>query len=251
MEKNISGKVQVNNEYYNYLGEDWLTADDDPIALLRAESKLKNPWVIETIYNTLGNGEKNVLDVGCGAGFLSNAIAKAGHTVSGIDMSEESLAIAKKYDETKKVNYQIANAYELPFEDESFDVVSAMDFLEHVEEPARVIKEVSRVLKPGGVFFFHTFSKNILAYIMVIKLVEWFLPKTPKHLHILRLFISPKELEKMCVLANLNVKCLLGIRPIFGSKSFWSSLLKRRVHKDFSFKFTGSTLISYIGYAQK
>lgn len=251
MEKTISGKVQVNNEYYNYLGEDWLTADDDPIALLRAESKLKNPWVIQTIEETLGEGNKKVLDVGCGAGFLSNAMAKAGHNVDGIDMSEESLAIAKKYDETKSVNYQIADAYKLPFEDEVFDAVSAMDFLEHVEEPGKVIEEVSRVLKPGGVFFFHTFSKNILAYLVVIKLVEWFLPKTPKHLHILRLFISPKQLEKMCVLANLNVKCLLGIRPILGNRSFWSSLLNRRVHKDFSFTFTGSTLISYIGYAQK
>ena len=93
-------KVQVNNEYYHHLGEDWHTADDDPIALLRAESKLKNPWVINTIEENLGPDQKKILDVGCGAGFLSNAMAKAGHAVSGLDMSEESLAVAKKHDET-------------------------------------------------------------------------------------------------------------------------------------------------------
>ncbi len=244
-------KVQVNNEYYHDLGEGWHTADDDPIALLRAESKIKNPWVIETILETLGPGKKDILDVGCGAGFLSNAMAVAGHSVSGLDMSNESLAIAKKYDETNSVNYLYGDAYQLPFENESFDVVSAMDFLEHVEEPVRVIQEAQRVLKPGGVFFFHTFSKNILAYLVVIKLVEWFLPKTPKHLHILRLFISPKELEKMCTLAKLKVVHMHGIKPVLSKWSFWSSLLKRRIHPDFKFEFTKSTLISYIGYAKK
>lgn len=251
MEKIPTGKTPVNNDYYHHLGEDWLVANDDPIALLRAESKLKNPWVLATIIEELGSGSKKVLDIGCGAGFLSNALAYGKHQVEGIDMSEESLKIARKYDTTKTANYQYANAYELPFEDNQFDAVCAMDFLEHVEEPARVILEASRVLKPGGVFFFHTFSKNIFAYLVIIKLVEWFLPKTPKHMHILRLFISPTELEKMNTLANLTTIHMMGIRPQFGKLSFWKSLLKREVHPDFSFSFTKSTLLSYIGYAKK
>lgn len=251
MEEVLSTKTSVNNDYYHHLGKDWLTATDDPIALLRAESKLKNPWVLQTIEAELGKSQKQVLDIGCGAGFLSNALAKHGHIVDGIDMSNESLAVAKKSDSTNTANYQYANAYSLPFEDESFDVVCAMDFLEHVEDPAKVVAEASRVLRPGGIFFFHTFSKNILAYLVIIKLVEWFLPKTPKHLHILRLFISPKELNKMIVLANMKTKHMMGIRPQFGKLSFWKSLVNRNIHNDFSFTFSKSTLLSYVGFAQK
>ena len=251
MEKVLSGKTPVNNDYYHHLGEDWFIANDDPIALLRAESKLKNPWVLQTIEKELGKGPKKVLDIGCGAGFLSNAMALNNHQVDGIDMSEESLKIARKYDTTKTANYQYGNAYELPFENDQFDAVCAMDFLEHVEEPDRVIQEASRVLKPNGIFFFHTFSKNILAYLVIIKLVEWFLPKTPKHMHILRLFISPKELNKMNKLAKLHTIHMMGIRPNFGQLSFWKSLFNREVHPEFSFSFTKSTLLSYIGYARK
>lgn len=244
-------KVEVDNDYYHHLGDDWFTATDDPVALLRAESKLKNPWVAKTISKQLGSDKKKILDIGCGAGFLSNALASEGHDVDGIDMSEESLAVARKYDTTKTANYQFANAYELPFADQSFDVVCAMDFLEHVEDPNKVIQEASRVLKPGGIFFFHTFSKNFLAYIVIIKLVEWFLPKTPKHMHILRLFISPKPLKKMITAAEMKTEHLMGIRPQIGKSAFWMSMLKREVHPEFSFTFTKSTLLSYIGFARK
>lgn len=251
MGKTFFKKSKINNEYYHDLGDGWHTDNDDPIALLRAESLLKNPWVQETIVGQLDASPKEILDIGCGAGFLSNFLAKQGHSVHGIDMSVESLEVAKKYDETKSAVYKTANAYELPFPDESFDVVCAMDFLEHVEEPDRVIKEASRVLRPGGVFFFHTFSKNILAYFVIIKLVEWFLPKTPKNLHILRLFISPKQLDKMCLLANIKTTEMLGIRPRIEKLSFWKSLLKREVHPEFRFTFTKSTLLSYIGHGKK
>ncbi len=250
MEKNNS-REKVNNEFYNHLGENWFLAQDDPIALLRAESKIKNPWVADTILKEFGASPKKILDIGCGAGFLSNYLSGLGHEVFGIDLSEESLKIARKYDATKKVNYQFGDAYKLPFPDKSFDVVCAMDFLEHVEEPHKVILEASRVLKPGGLFYFHTFNRNFLSYILVIKFVEWFLPKTPKNLHILRLFITPKELEKMCELSGLEVNMQFGIRPKFMTKAFWKSLFSREVERDFCFTFTNSTLLSFIGYAKK
>ena len=144
---------KVNNEIYNAYGDRWYTADDDPVALLRAESKTKTPWILDQIKkHGLYNSDTKVLDVGCGAGFLSNELAKEGLQVTGVDLSEESLKVAQKYDETKKVHYQTADAYKLPFPDHSFDVLTAMDFLEHVEDPKLVIKEFSRVLKPNGVF---------------------------------------------------------------------------------------------------
>jgi 2-polyprenyl-6-hydroxyphenyl methylase/3-demethylubiquinone-9 3-methyltransferase len=199
----------------------------------------------------LGEAPKKVLDIGCGAGFLSNELAQAGHEVSGIDQSEESLKIARKYDGTKSAHYQLANAYALPFSDRYFDVVCAMDFLEHVEDPGKVIAEASRVLKPGGIFFFHTFNKNLLAYFVIIKLVEWLLPKTPKNLHLLRLFITPRKLEQMCSNHGLKTQVTLGLRPNFATRAFWASVFSRKIHKDFRFSFTGSTLLSYMGYARR
>lgn len=249
--ENNNTKDKINNDYYNHLGDDWFLAQDDPIALLRSESKIKNPWVANSINEELGESPKKILDVGCGAGFLSNSLAEKRHEVFGIDMSVESLKVAGKYDLTKTVNYQFADAYKLPFPDQTFDVVCAMDFLEHVEDPQKVIAEASRVLKPGGLFFFHTFNKNIFSYILVIKFVEWFLPKTPKNLHILRLFIPPQDLTQMCTNSGLTTEKLMGIRPKFGKLAFWTSLFSGKVDRNFSFTFTKSTLLSYIGYARK
>ncbi|QDE65942.1 hypothetical protein BHS09_02385 [Myxococcus xanthus] len=98
------------------------------------------------------------------------------------------------YDGTGSVDYRVADAYVLPFDDGCFDVVTCMDFLEHVEEPARVVAEAARVLAPGGLFFFHTFNRNWLAGLIIIQAVEWFVPNKPDHLHVLRLFITPEEL---------------------------------------------------------
>ena len=96
---------KVNNDIYDAYGDRWYTADDDPVALLRAESKTKTPWIIEKIKeHGYLNAETRVLDVGCGSGFLSNDLARNGLHVTGVDLSEESLKVAKKYDETKSTN---------------------------------------------------------------------------------------------------------------------------------------------------
>lgn len=242
---------KVNNDFYDSYGDRWYTADDDPIALLRAESKTKTPWIIQKIkdHNLLNTNTK-VLDVGCGAGFLSNELAKQGLQVTGVDLSEESLNVAKRYDETQSVHYQTADAYHLPFEDQSFDVLTAMDFLEHVERPAEVIKEFSRVLKPNGIFVFHTFNRNPLAYLVIIKIVEWIVKNTPKNMHVLHLFIKPKELATYCVQANMTVETMTGIKPVFSTIPVWS-LFTGIVPKTLRFELTKSLLLSYMGVAVK
>jgi 2-polyprenyl-6-hydroxyphenyl methylase/3-demethylubiquinone-9 3-methyltransferase len=89
----------VNNAIYA-LGDRWYSADDDPVALLRAESRLRNPWVAARVVTSVG-ARARVLDIGCGAGFLANALAREGHEVTGIDASAESLVIAARHDETQ------------------------------------------------------------------------------------------------------------------------------------------------------
>lgn len=240
----------VNNAFYDTLGDRWYEAYDDPVALLRAEGRLKNPWVAERIATSLSNLPGRILDIGCGAGFLANALAAQGHDVTGIDMSRGSLKVARARPQSRPAGYGVADAYRLPFRDACFDAVSALDFLEHVTEPERVVAEAARVLKPGGLFFFHTFNRNRLAWLIVIKGLEWFVRNTPEHMHVLPLFIKPGELEGYCRDAGLRTVEMTGIRPSLG-RPFWQMLATRKVPRDFAFRLTPSLNISYLGYAKK
>lgn len=250
MERKRHQKLPINNAFYDDLSEKWFQSEDHPVALLRSENRLRNPWIHQIIQDKLGKSCK-ILDLGCGAGFLTSYLAQQGNEVVGIDLSEKSLATAQKYDLTQKVKYLRASADELPFDNESFDVVCAMDLLEHVHNPASVIKEASRVLKKQGLFFFHTFNRNLLSYLMVIKGVDWCFYQPPANMHVYPLFIKPKELENICLSHQLSVKQMLGVRPDFKSKAFWKLLFQRKVSQDFRFVFTNSLKTGYSGYAIK
>lgn len=240
----------VNNAIYDTLGDRWYDADDDPVALLRAESRLHNTWIVECLRERVGPGAR-VLDIGCGAGYLTNQLAQQGFDVTGLDASQESLNVAARHDATGRVSYEHGDALALPYPDASFDAVCSLDFLEHVEEPARVVAEAARVLRPGGVFFFHTFNRNWLAWLVVIKGVEWFVKNTPKDLHVLRLFVKPEELESLCKKSGLVPVELRGSEPVVLRAAFWKMLATGIVPRDFEFRFTRSTRISYIGFAER
>ncbi len=237
----------INNDFYDALGERWYEAHDDPVALLRAEARHLVPWVLERI----GGESARVLDLGCGAGFLSNALGAHGHQVTGLDASEPSLGVAARRDATKRVRYLLGDACSLPFDDAGFDVVTAMDFLEHVETPEAVIREASRVLAPGGLFFFHTFNRNFVSRLVVIKAVEWFVRNTPPNMHVSRLFLKPRELSALCRSHSLSVCELRGVRPELRFSPFWRLLTTGIVDEAFAFRFTSSTLVAYAGVAQK
>ncbi len=241
---------RVNNEVYAALGERWYAAQDDPIALLRAESRLRNPWILSELTSAFGERPCEVLDLGCGAGFLSNELGAAGHQVTGLDASADALSVAALHDPGGTVCYQQGDALQLPFADASFDAVCAMDFLEHVEDPERVIAEAARVLRPSGLFFFHTFNRNFVSWLVIIKGVEWFVRNTPRDLHVLRLFLKPAEVLAACERHGLSVVQLRGVRPNLGWP-FWQMLLTRSVPADFSFVFTGSTRLGFSGLARK
>lgn len=240
----------VNNDYYHSLGQRWYTAKDDPVALLRAESRTRNPWIHELIQSYYSVEQAHILDVGCGAGFLSNFLSEKGFKVTGIDLSQESLQVARLRDPTLKATYTYADAYQLPFANQSFEVVTCTDFLEHVSKPQLVLSEIERVLKPGGLFFFHTFNKNLLAWLIVIKGVEWFVKNTPKNLHVLGMFIKPEDLIRDLEDLHFSVKEVKGLRPRLNS-SFWELLATGIVSDSFEFQWTRSTLMSYTGWAQK
>lgn len=241
---------RVNNAIYDELRDRWYDADDDPVALLRAESRLRNPWVADEITRVLGFGGQRVLDVGCGAGFLANALAASGHHVTGLDAAPSALAVGRARDATGTVRYETGDALALPHADSEFDVVCAMDFLEHVDDPNAVVREAARVLRRGGLFFFHTFNRNWLARLVVIKGVEWFVKNTPPDMHVLHLFVKPAELVTMGRAAGLEPVVLRGSRPMVNA-AFWRMLATGRVGPDFRFTFTAGTPLGYCGYARK
>ena len=242
-------KSQINNDFYEELGEDWYEADDHAIALLRAEQKVKNRWVLEEIKKHHPTAH-SVLDIACGGGFLSNFLAPHFERVCGIDFSTSSIEVAKKHDQTGKVEYQQADAFQLPYSENEFDIVCMMDFLEHVEDPEGAIKEATRVLKPGGLLFYHTFNRNFLSNLIIIKAVEWLVPHAPKNLHVYHLFIRPDELKGYLKNCQLKPMETLGIKPKFDG-NFLKSIIKRRVLPGFDFELNKSTTLAYLGYARK
>jgi 2-polyprenyl-6-hydroxyphenyl methylase / 3-demethylubiquinone-9 3-methyltransferase len=239
----------INNDIYDQYGERWYTAKNDPVALLRAEARARNPWIISQVAKHFSNANIRVLDVGCGAGFLANDLAQHGYDVTGLDSSEPTLEVARHHDSTGTVKYLYGDAYHTEFGNGSFDVVCAMDFLEHVEDPQRILLEVSRVLKSGGLFFFYTFTRNLFAWLIVIKGVEWFVRNTPRNMHCLRYFIKPDELKRMCLERGLEVNVCRGMAPKVFQIAFWKMLATGNVDDRFTFIFSRHITAAYIGSA--
>jgi 2-polyprenyl-6-hydroxyphenyl methylase/3-demethylubiquinone-9 3-methyltransferase len=119
-----------------------------------------------------------------------------------------------------------------------------------VEDPARAIQEFSRVLKPGGQFFFHTFNRSPLSWLVIIKFVEWLIPKTPKHMHVLHLFIKPSELREYAIRAGMQVREMTGLKPVISSIPF-RRILSGTVPPEMRFELTKSLALSYMGVAKK
>lgn len=242
---------EIDNGLYEDLGERWYTATDDPVALLRAESRLLAGWVQAELAERGGGRPQAVLDVACGAGFLANPLAAAGHAVTGIDLSPGSLAVARAHDRTGTVNYLAMDARVLSFPDEHFDVVCMMDFLEHLDDRGAVLGEAARVLRPGGALYFHTFNRTAASWLVALKGVRWFVRNTPEHLHVFHLFLKPAELRRLCAGRRLALEALRGVRPRVGTGAFLQLLCTGRVSHRFRFRFTRYQGIGYCGRARK
>jgi 2-polyprenyl-6-hydroxyphenyl methylase/3-demethylubiquinone-9 3-methyltransferase len=241
----------VNNGFYDELGELWQSGTSHPVALLRAENQVRNPWILETVQRTMGNA-CHFLDIGCGGGLLTNFLSAHGMaSVEGVDLSSGSLEQAKQADTSGRVVYRQANALCLPHKNASFNAVSAMDILEHVEYPLELIREAARVLSPGGLFFFHTFNRNFFSWLVAIKGLEWCVKNTPQNLHVYRLFIRPAELRRYLEMCGLEIIEMRGLKPVLCQLPLWKMVLTGNVDPAFRFSFSRSLLTGYCGYARK
>ncbi len=157
---------------------------------------------------------KRVLDVGCGGGLLSEAMAAAGAEVTGIDLATEALQVAKLHllESGLKADYRAISAERLAAsEPDSFDVVTCMELLEHVPDPASLVAACARLVKPGGKVFFSTINRNTKSYLLAIVAAERVLRMLPAGTHHYRQFIRPSELDGFARDAGLDIRDLRGI----------------------------------------
>ena len=157
---------------------------------------------------------KKVLDVGCGGGILSEAMAQRGAQVSGIDMGEAPLNVAKLHalESGLEINYRQMPVEQLAEQEPaSYDVVTCLEMLEHVPDPASVIRACMQLVKPGGKVFFSTLNRNPKSYAFAIIGAEYLLRLLPAGTHDYAKFIKPSELSQWCREAGLRVTNMTGM----------------------------------------
>ena len=157
---------------------------------------------------------KKVLDVGCGGGILSEALAQRGADVSGIDMGEAPLNVAKLHslESGTKINYRQITAEQLAEQEpEQYDIVTCLEMLEHVPDPSSVIRACAKLCKPGGDVYFSTINRNPKAYAFAVLGAEYLLKMLPKGTHEYNKFIRPSELANWIRQADLDLQDMTGL----------------------------------------
>lgn len=186
-----------------------------------------NPLRLDWIHAQAGLGGKRVLDVGCGGGILADSMARKGADVTGIDLATKALRVAQLHAleaGTKGVQYREISVEALAAEQPaSFDVVTCMEMLEHVPDPASVVKACSALVRPGGWVFFSTIHRNAKAFMLAIVGAEYVLNILPRGTHEYAKMIRPSELASHCRVAGLDVQQTRGLEYNPLSKRYWLS----------------------------
>jgi 2-polyprenyl-6-hydroxyphenyl methylase/3-demethylubiquinone-9 3-methyltransferase len=255
--------ARIDNAIYDAEGSRWWDPDFS-LSLIRT---LLNPFrvnyakrIIDCSIKTRP-GETNILEVGCGGGILSEEFSKMGYGMTGIDPAGNSVktAIEHAAQNNLKINYRTGVGEDLPFETGSFDVVLCCDVLEHVKDLPKVIAEISRVLKHGGVFIYDTFNRTYFSKIGTIKVLQewkrWSI--MPPGLHVWEMFIKPAEIKLLLSENHLTWKDHCGLKPDISYLKMLRYLRKRAIgnltYTEFGSKFhmveSHNTGVMYMGFA--
>jgi 2-polyprenyl-6-hydroxyphenyl methylase/3-demethylubiquinone-9 3-methyltransferase len=204
----MSEQLNVNLEEiakFEKVASQWWELDGD-FKPLHQINPVRRQFIIQHAQNIF---DKNIIDVGCGGGILAESLAKLGANVTGIDMGAEPLNVAKLHalESNVKVDYQKITAEEKAEQQpEHYDVVTCMEMLEHVPDPASIIQACSKMVKPGGYVFFSTLNKTIKSYLLAIVAAEKVLKLVPDGTHDHEHFIRPSQLISWAE-AN-DLKCI-------------------------------------------
>ena len=255
----------VNNRIYDELAETWWD-EDKFLHLLKV---MVNPWRVPYFKNALVDrygqdlSQLRLLDIGCGGGVLTEEFREMGCQVTGIDISLNSIAIARNHAlvNNLSIDYLAGSGTGLSFAGETFDAVSCCDVLEHIRDWRQVIAETRRVLKPGGIFLFDTINRTLQTRVQYIFALQEF-PLTrlmPANTHVWEMFITPEELGFALRQHGLSLENIQGGKvaqtPFTILWSIWRQKqgkitfaelgrrLQIKVDKDLS--------LSYLGYAHK
>ncbi|MFT7400646.1 MAG: 2-polyprenyl-6-hydroxyphenyl methylase/3-demethylubiquinone-9 3-methyltransferase [Hydrogenophaga sp.] len=186
-----------------------------------------NPLRLDWIHTLAPLANKTVLDVGCGGGILSDSMAHLGAQVTGIDLSTKALRVAQLHAleaNTANVSYREISAEALALEQPAgFDVVTCMEMLEHVPDPASVVKACSELVKPGGWVFLSTINRNPKAFLFAIVGAEYLLQMIPKGTHEYAKLIRPSELAGHCRAAGLELLQTKGLEHNPLTRRYWLS----------------------------
>jgi 2-polyprenyl-6-hydroxyphenyl methylase/3-demethylubiquinone-9 3-methyltransferase len=189
---------------------------------------------------------RRVLDLGSGGGFMAEAMARRGARVTGVDPSAPAIAAARRHAEAGglAIDYRVGTGEAIPLTDGAVDIVVCVDVLEHVEDAARVLAEVARVLAPGGLFLFDTIDRNPLAAFVMVTLGETVLRLVPRGTHDPARFIRPAELRRLARDAGLMPGPFRG----FGPRGLARGLGRG---PDLAFGPWPTTAVQYLGSARK
>lgn len=182
-----------------------------------------NPLRLEYIDRRSSLKGKKVVDIGCGGGILAESMALKGANVLGIDMGKAPLSVAQlhKLETGAELEYQQITAEELADKEAGqYDVVTCMEMLEHVPNPASVIAACSKLVKPDGHVFFSTINRNPKSYLFAIVGAEYIMQMLPKGTHDYSKFIKPSELENWSRAADLHLRELTGMSYNLLSKKY-------------------------------
>ncbi|MBK5914513.1 bifunctional 2-polyprenyl-6-hydroxyphenol methylase/3-demethylubiquinol 3-O-methyltransferase UbiG [Rhodocyclus purpureus] len=185
----------------------------DPTSEFRPLHEI-NPLRLEWIDRVAGLAGKRVLDVGCGGGILSEGMTGKGAKVTGIDLSDKALGVARLHllESGCSVDYRKASAEELALEmPGQFDVVTCMEMLEHVPDPGSVVAACAQLVKPGGHVFFSTINRNPKAYLFAVIGAEYVLKMLPKGTHDYAKFIKPSDLARWAKSVDLLPREMIGM----------------------------------------
>ncbi len=173
-----------------------------------------NPLRLDWIDGLAPLAGKSALDIGCGGGILAEAMAKRGARVTGIDLSEKALKVAQLHLLESKiaVAYEAISAEDLAARSPgAYDVVTCMELLEHVPDPASLVRACARLARPGGHVFFSTINRNLKAYLLAVIGAEYVLKLLPKGTHDYARFVRPSELARHCRDSGLAVRSIVGM----------------------------------------
>jgi 2-polyprenyl-6-hydroxyphenyl methylase / 3-demethylubiquinone-9 3-methyltransferase len=259
-----AARYSIDNEYYEGMDELWWDPAG-PAAILHAINRPRVGFYLEALGDLDG---RLVLDAGCGGGLVARELAATGAEVVGVDRSLGSLGVARRAagrrgpadgseSSSKGVPRSVGSfrpaqgrLERLPFADGRFDAVVAADVLEHLPDLPAAVKELARVLAPGGSFLFDTINRTPWAWFTAVFGLEQVLRIVPRGTHDWRLFIRPAELDRLLRRAGLEPVTLTGLAPQIGPGVVARGLLTRRIDIP-TFAVGSGRRASYLGHYRK